>query len=243
MRKAIVAVALFGLCSSIIHAEDRLGPQFFESYGAPSELKSAFGDGFAADVARNAPENSVFYDRPLLLKQYGYGVLGSVLAGALGFYIGNAFEGALFGSDSHKGYLSFSGIRYEHKRGPFWGGGAGVLFGSGLTVFFMGDTDEEEGNVWWTMLGGTLTTAAALYLADVAHVQTERSMVPFIPLLVVPSTGAVAGYHISRWFNDKKRREITEPPASSAVLHAPRIGMVPGRDGMMLRVDALNLSF
>jgi hypothetical protein len=240
VRKAIVAMAFLGLCVSLSQAEDSLGPRFFESYGSAADFTGTAGsDG----SVWNAPDHPVFHDRPLLLKQYGYGVLGSVLAGALGFYIGNAFEGAIFGGDSHKGYLSFSGIRYEHQRGPFWGGGAGVLLGSGLTVFFMGDADEEEGSVWWTMAGGTLTTAAAFYLADVAKVQTKRSMVPFIPLLVLPSSGAVAGYHISRWFNDKKRREITEPAPTSAVLHAPRLGMVPGPDGMILRVDALNLTF
>lgn len=246
MRRAIVAIALFGLCSAVSHAEDtrndRLGSQFFDSYGAAAAFTGA-GEPSSTSVVWNAPDHAVFYDRPLLLKQYGYGLVGGALAGALGFYIGNAFEGAIFGGDSHKGYLSFSGIRYENKRGAFYGGGAGLLFGSGLTAFFMGDMDEEQGSVWWTMVGGTLSTAAAFYLADVAGVQDKRSMLPFLPLLALPPGGAVAGYHISRWFNDKKRREITEPPASSAVLHPPRVGMIPGNDGMILRVDALNLTF
>jgi hypothetical protein len=201
-----------------------------------------------APVYGVAPDNAMFYDRPLMLRQYGFGVLASVVAGSLGFYIGNAFEGAIFGSRSHKGYLSFTGIRYEHKRGPFWGGGTGVFVGSALTVFFVGDTDEEQGSVLWTLAGGALSTAAAFALADVAGVQKERGMVAFLPLLALPPVGAVGGYHVSRWFNDKKRRSITEGAAAEAgstgpVLHAPRLGMAPGPDGMILRMDALNLTF
>ena len=246
MRRAILAIVFFGFCTAVIHGQnqDNVGNSFFESYRTPgiSEYAGINGGSDLTSLTWNAPNNSVFYDHQLVLRQYGSGVLASIVAGGLGFYIGNAFEGAIFGGDSHKGYLSFSGIRYEHKRGPFWGGGTGVLFGSALTVFFMGDTDEEEGSIWWTMAGGALTTAAAFYLADVAGVQEDRGMLPFIPLLALPSTGAVAGYHVSRWFNDKKRRSITEP-ASSAVLHPPRVGMMPGRDGMIMRVDALNLTF
>ncbi len=249
MRRAIVAIVFFGFCNAVIQGQDQLGTSFFESYRNSGTSGISKYSGFSGDgsdltsITWNAPDNTVFYDRPLVLRQYGAGVLASVVAGTLGFYIGNAFEGAIFGGDSHKGYLSFSGIRYEHKRGPFWGGGTGVLFGSALTVFFMGDTDEEEGSIWWTMIGGALTTTAAFYLADVAGVQEDRGMLPFLPLLALPSTGAVAGYQISRWFNDKKRRSITEPPASSAVLHPPRVGMMPSRDGMIMRVDALNLTF
>lgn len=244
MRRAIVAIAVFGFCTAVIQGEnvrgnDPLGAGFFESYGA----SAAFGGPDPDSRVWNAPDNSVFYDRPLVLRQYGYGVLGGLLAGTLGFYIGNAFEGAIFGGDSHKGYLSFSGIRYEHKRGPFWGGGTGLLFGSAMTVFFFGDMDEEEGSVWWTLAGGTLTTAAAFYLADVAGVQEDRGMLPFIPLLALPSAGAVTGYHVSRWFNDKKRRNLTEPRGSSTLLHPPRFGVMPGRDGVMMRLDALNLTF
>jgi hypothetical protein len=239
VRKAIVAIAVFGFCTAVIQGEnlrghDPLGSTFFESYGA--------GQDYSPRVW-NAPENPVFYDRPLLLKQYGFGVLGGLLAGSLGFYIGNAFEGAIFGKDSHKGYLSFSGIQYEHKRGPFWGGGTGLLLGSSLTVFFMGDMDEEQGSVFWTVAGGALTTAAAFALADAAGVQEKHGLVPFIPLLVLPSSGALAGYHVSRWFNDKKRRKLTEPATSSATLHLPRFGMMPGREGMMMRLDAINLTF
>jgi hypothetical protein len=231
-----VAIVFLGFCATQGQAQnqDLLGPNFFESYGS--------GTDFSPRVW-NAPNNPVFYDRPLMLRQYGFGVLGGVLAGTLGFYIGNAFEGAIFGGDSHKGYLSFSGIRYEHKRGPFWGGGSGLLLGSALTVFFMGDTEEEQGSILWTLVGGTLTTAAALVMADAAGVQEDRGMLPFVPLVLVPSTGALAGYHVSRWFNDKKRRNLTEPPTSSAMLHFPRIGMTPGPDGMILRLDALNLTF
>ena len=189
----------------------------------------------------NAPQNSVFYDHPLIVQQYGFGVVGGVVAGALGFYIGNAFEGAIFDADSKKGYLSFTGIRYRHMRGPFWGGGTGLLFGSALTVFFIGDSDEEQGGIWSTLLGGTLTTAAAFALADMADVQKERGWVPFIPLLTLPPLGSVVGYHLSRWFNDKERRKSVEP--GSARLLPPRLGFSPTPDGLALKLDAVNLSF
>ncbi len=193
--------------------------------------------------------NPVFYDRSLMLNQYGIGVLSGMLAGTLGFYIGNAFEGGIFGKRSQKGYLGFTGIRYDHKRGPFWGGGAGLLVGSSLAVFFVGDMDEEQGGIWWTLAGGAMSSAAALVLADMAGVQEKRGMLPFLPLLALPPVGAVGGYHVSRWFNDKKRHRITEGSASSgdvpggATLHTPRVGFLPGTDGTVLRLDALNLTF
>ena len=192
--------------------------------------------------------NPVFYDRPLMLNQYGFGVLSGMLVGTLGFYIGNAFEGAIFGRRSHKGYLGFTGIRYEHKRGPFWGGGAGLLVGSSLAVFFVGDMDEEQGSVWWTVAGGAVSSAAAFALADMAGVQEKRGMLPFVPLLALPPLGAIGGYHVSRWFNDKKRHRITEGMASTepmpgATLRAPRLGVLPGPDGTIVRFDALNLTF
>ena len=61
----------------------------------------------------------------------------------------------------------------------------------------------------------------------------------------LPPSGALVGYHVSRWFNDKKRRELTEEPRSSGLMiHPPRLGMVPARDGgMAMRLDALNLTF
>jgi hypothetical protein len=200
-----------------------------------------------AGVNLNAVVNPMFYDRPLMLRQYGYGVLTTVVAGSLGFYIGNAFEGAIFGNNSHKGYLGFTGIRYRHMRGPFWGGGTGLFVGSSLAVFFVGDMDEEQGSVLWTLAGGALSSAAAFALADAAGVQEKRGMLAFVPLLALPPLGAVGGYHMSRWFNDKKRHRLTEGTASvvpqGAVLHAPRFGFAPGPDGTTMRLDALNLTF
>jgi len=199
-----------------------------------------------ASVDLNAVVNPIFYDRPLMMRQYGYGVLSTIVAGSLGFYIGNAFEGAIFGADSHKGYLSFTGIRYRHKRGPFWGGGAGLWVGSSLAVFFTGDMDEEQGNVFWTLAGGAVSSAAAFALADAAGVQEKRGMLAFVPLLALPPVGAVGGYHLSRWFNDKKRHRLTEPSAAlekGAMLHAPRLGFASGVEGTVLRFDALNLTF
>ncbi len=222
-----------GLCSAVLFGQESLA---FKSFGED------FGAGKPSmPVVWNAPENPVFYDHPLILKQYGFGVVGGIVAGALGFYIGNAFESGLF-SPSHQGYLSFTGIRYDNNRGPFWGGGSGILLGTTLTVFFMGETDEEQGSIFWTVLGGAATTAAAFALADVTGVHDSgHSLWPFIPLITLPSTGAVVGYHVSRWFNDKERRKITEP--GSALLLPPRLAVAPTADGMAFRLDALNLSF
>jgi hypothetical protein len=167
-------------------------------------------------------------------------MLGSVVGGALLFYIGNAMEGAIFDDRSEKGYLSFTGIRYDHLRGPFWGGGTGVLFGSALTVFFVGDTDEEPGSVLWTLFGGALTTAAAFGLADLAGVQEEKGWLPFVPLLTLPPVGAVAGYQVSRWFNDRKRRKAVE---TASGWQPPRLAWAPTARGLSLRLDALNFSF
>jgi hypothetical protein len=223
---------------------------FFPSREPSFQIDGALAATAPADPSVNldAVVNPMFYDRPLMLRQYGYGVLATFLAGSLGFYIGNAFEGAIFGGNSQKGYLSFTGIRYDHKRGPFWGGGAGLFVGSSLAVFFVGDMDEEQGSVLWTMAGGALTSAAALALADVAGVQEKRGMLAFVPLLALPPVGAVGGYHLSRWMNDKKRHRITEGGASAAlvpgpVLHAPRFGFAPSAEGTVMRLDALNLTF
>jgi hypothetical protein len=247
VRKVIVVVAL---CSMVAFGETAgdggrvYGPE------VPVSWSLSPWNAPGAPLTWAAPDNAMFYDKPLMLRQYGYGALASLVAGSLGFYIGNAFEGAIFGSRSHKGYLSFTGIRYRHKRGPFWGGGAGVYLGSALTVFFVGDSDEEPGSVLATLAGGALTTTAAFMLADAAGVQEKRGLTPFIPLLVLPSTGAVGAYHVSRWYNDRKRRAITEGESSAAlsvppgpVLHAPRFGFVPGPEGTTFRLDALNLTF
>lgn len=184
--------------------------------------------------------NPMFYDKPLLARQYGVGVLSGVVAGAIGFYIGNAFEGAIFGDRSHKGYLSFTGIRYRHNRGPYWGGGSGILLGTAVGAFFTGEVDEEQGGILLTVAGGLLTTAAGFALADAAGVQEGRGLLPFVPLLVVPATGAVAGYEFSRWLNDRKRKRVLE---GAALLHPPRLAAMPGPDGMVLRLDALHLTF
>lgn len=260
--KASFDVTLRGVFGRVI------GLTLCVAIGVASALEGARGTGFPARepdfrVGLEASEgrvavpdagvdlksvvNPVFYDRKLMVNQYGIGVVSGLVLGALGFYIGNAFEGAIFGSNSHKGYLSFTGIRYRHKRGPFWGGGAGLYAGSSLAVFFVGDMDEEQGSVWWTFAGGAVTTVAAFALADMAGVQEKRGMLPFVPLLALPPLGAVGGYHVSRWFNDKKRHRITEGQAalvpSGAVWHAPRLGFAPTDGGTAFRLDALNLTF
>lgn len=255
MRRVIVGVLTVVGVLSISFASPSLVTErgdFFPSRETSFKVEQTAG----AEAGIGAPEpsvnlktiNPIFYDHPLMLKQYGYGVLSGVLAGALGFYIGNAFEGAIFGGRSHKGYLSFTGIRYEHNRGPAWGGGIGLVAGSSLAVFFAGDMDEEQGSVLWTVAGGALTSAAAFALADLAGVQEDRGLLAFAPLLALPPLGAVGGYQISRWFNDKKRQRVTAGEGSASLpqgpmLHAPRLGFAPGADGTMMRVDALNLTF
>lgn len=255
MRRVIVGVlSVLGVLSASIASPSPLNERgdFFPSREPSFSIEGAAGAGGSIgtlDPAVNLKAvNPVFYDHPLMLKQYGYGVLSGVLAGALGFYIGNAFEGAIFGSRSHKGYLSFTGIRYEHNRGPAWGGGIGLVAGSSLAVFFAGDMDEEQGSVLWTVAGGALTSAAAFALADLAGVQEDRGLLAFAPLLVLPPVGAVGGYQLSRWFNDKKRQRITGGEGAAALphgplLHAPRLGFTPGLDGTVMRLDALNLTF
>jgi hypothetical protein len=218
------AALLFGIFIAVIHAGE----------------KPMLGDGFDG-IRWNAPQNPVFYDKQLLVRQYGFGMIGGVVAGALCFYIGNAFEGAIFDTDSKKGYLSFTGVRYEHLRGPFWGGGTGVLFGSALTVFFIGDSDEEQGGFWLTLLGGALTSAAAFGLADQMGVQEERSWSYMVPLVALPPLGSIAGYHVSRWMNDRKRRKITE--VGSAGWQPPRLAVSPEPGGLALRMDALHFTF
>ncbi len=248
------------LSSQVAEASTRVGdgrgaffPAREEAFRADAPSAASMPAVPDATVDLKSAVNPVFYDHSLMLNQYGIGILSGMLAGTLGFYIGNAFEGGIFGSRSHKGYLGFTGIRYEHKRGPFWGGGAGLLAGSAMAVFFVGDMDEEQGSVWWTLAGGAVTSAAAFALADMAGVQEKRGMLPFLPLLALPPAGAVGGYHVSRWFNDRKRHRILEGAgggsgegtgaAGGAMIHAPRIGFVPGQDGTVFRVDAFNLTF
>src|SRR4051812_15438205 len=104
MRNAALALGLcaaliFILCPVEARGEEPLATLAFKGLG--EEFQPA-----PMPVVWNAPDNPLFYDRPLALRQYGFGVLGSVVAGGLGFYIGNAFEGAIFHSRSHEGYLS-----------------------------------------------------------------------------------------------------------------------------------------
>ena len=52
-----------------------------------SEVISPLSSLAAPGVPRDwiAPDNTVFYDHPLILRQYGYGVLTGLVAGSLGF--------------------------------------------------------------------------------------------------------------------------------------------------------------
>jgi hypothetical protein len=190
-----------------------------------------------------ASSRALFPDYSLVARQYAFGIAGQAVAGALGFFIGSAMETAIAGEeDAHQGTLSFTGIRYDNFQGAFWGAATGALFGSSLTVYFTGQSDEENGSYFWTLVGTGLAGAGALYVADLMDVEREPDWKPFIPLLGIPSLGGVLGFGISRWFNDRKRESIMGPDAGLR-LHPPRlaIGRVAGVDRFHLQ--ALNLSF
>ena len=75
------------------------------------------------EFKRDPPDRRLFNDPRLAAKEYGAGILGSVVAGTLCFYIGSGIETAIVGeTDAHKGTLKFTGIRYDNYKGAFWGG-------------------------------------------------------------------------------------------------------------------------
>src|SRR5690606_27552307 len=141
-RKAImcvttVAALAFGAATAAAPVSVSPSAGSFVSGAAPALPLAFTRDAWnvpAPGVSGVAPDNALFYDRPLMLRQYGFGVLSASLAVASGFYMGNAFEGAIFGNHSRKGFLSFTGIRAEHSRrllglcagGPFLGGSLGM---------------------------------------------------------------------------------------------------------------------
>lgn len=185
----------------------------------------------------------LFNDPPLIAKEYGFGILGSVVAGALGFYIGSGIETAIVGeSKAHKGTLTFTGIRYDNFKGAFWGGASGMVLGSALTTYFVGQTDEENGGFFATLAGTAAAAGGALYVAHLIGVNDDIDWKPFVPLLAIPSLGGTLGFNLSRWFSDRKRESVVSGQAS-VYLHPPRLGWSPGPDGDRLEISALNMTF
>lgn len=189
------------------------------------------------------PNRALFPDVSLAAREYVFGALGQTVAGALGFFIGSAIETAIAGDeDAHKGTLSFTGIRYDNFYGAFWGGTMGALMGSSLTVYFTGQSDEEDGGLFWTMAGTALAGAGALYGAHLLGVNDDVDWKPFLPLLAVPSLGGVAGFNISRWFSDRRRESIMGPDAG-LTLYPPRLAWGRTAEGDHFHLQAINLGF
>lgn len=204
---------------------------------------SESADATAASIQRAPQDLRLFNDPQLVGKEYGFGILGSVVAGALGFYIGSGLETAFEGeAKAHKGTLSFSGIRFDNYKGAFWGGASGMILGSALTTYFIGQTDEEDGGLFLTLAGTAAAGAGALYIAHLAGVNDGIDWKPFIPLLAIPSLGGTLGFNVSRWFSDHKREEIVGHQAS-VWLHAPGLAWGRSEGGDRLEVRALNLTF
>lgn len=196
-----------------------------------------------AALATSPASRALFNDYGLAGRQYLFGALGQTVAAALGFFIGSAIETAIVGEEeAHKGTLSFTGIRYDNGYGAFWGGTTGALVGSSLTVYFTGQSDEENGGYFWTLVGTGLAGAGALYVASAMGVNDDVDWKPFLPLLAIPSAGGVVGFNVSRWFNERKRENIMGPDAGLR-LHAPRFAWLPSPEGDRFQLQALNLSF
>lgn len=196
-----------------------------------------------AEPQRVPQDLRLFNDRPLIAREYGFGILGSIVAGTLCFYIGSGLETAIVGEGkAHQGTLSFTGIRYDNFKGAFWGGSTGLILGSALTTYFTGQTDEENGGFFATLLGTTAAAAGSFYLAGLMGVNDDVDWKPFLPLLAIPSAGGTLAFNISRWFHDQER-EKTVGKQASVRLRAPTLawGFGPGGDRVELR--ALRMTF
>lgn len=219
------------------------------SPGASTVPPAAAAAATAPDATQAAAEppvrssRALFQDYSLVARQYAFGVAAEAVAGALGFFIGSAVETAFVGEeDAHKGTLSFTEIRYDNFSGAFWGASIAGFFGSALTVYFTGQSDEEEGGFFWTLVGTALAGAGALYVADLMGAEEDPDWKPFVPLLAIPTAGGILGFSTSRWFSDRKRESIMGPDAGLR-LHAPTLGMNFTPDGERIQLQALNLSF
>jgi hypothetical protein len=192
---------------------------------------------------RSPQDLRLFNDPKLIAKEYGFGIAGSLVTGALGFYIGSGIETAIKGeSKASKGTLGFTGIRYDNFQGAFWGGATGLVLGTTLTTYFVGQTDEENGGLLLTLTGSIAATAGALYLADLMGVEDDIDWPPFIPLLALPSMGSTLGFNVSRWMNDRTREAVVGRE-SAVWLHPPRVAWGRTASGDRLEIHALNLTF
>lgn len=193
-----------------------------------------------APAPADAADRKLFTDWILVSKEYGFAVVGQAVAGALGFYIGSGIETAISGEEkAHKGWLSFTDIRYDNYYGAFWGGVTGSLIGSSLTTYFVGQTDEEDGSIFWTAFGAAAAGAGALYIATEMGVEESKDWKPFIPLLAIPSVGGVLGFNVSRWFSDRKREKVVGPDGSAWHWQPPSVAFGP----QGFEVRALHLTF
>lgn len=198
-----------------------------------------------ASAAPAGADRRLISDWPLVARQYGFSIAGQAVAGALGFYVGSGIETAIMGEeDARHGWLSFTAIRYDNFSGAFWGGVTAGLLGSAFTSYFVGQIDEEDGSIFWTLVGAGAAGAGALYIASALGANDHQDWPAFIPLLTLPSIGGVAGFHVSRWFADRKRDAVVKSEAQSA-LHwqPPRLGLGGGSTGTLVSLQALNFTF
>ncbi|MBW8888498.1 MAG: hypothetical protein JF616_12145 [Fibrobacteres bacterium] len=215
----------------------------FDSNKAPADVLEAKPEIAKVEPKRLPPDLRLFNDPPLIGREYGFGILGSVVASTLGFFIGSGIETAIVGeSRAHKGTLSFTGIRYDNFKGAFWGGSSGMVLGSALTIYFTGQTEEEDGGLFATLAGTTAAAAGAFYLASLMGVNDDVDWKPFIPLLAVPSLGGALGFNVSRWFHDRQREEVVGKEAAIR-LHAPSLAFGLGPRGERVEIRALRLTF
>gem|GEM_PF-1530122 len=235
---AAAPAAVAAVPGSVAKADSVPAPTVEGSAPATTEVK-------ATAPKREPQDLRLLNDPPLIAKEYGFGILGSIVAGALGFYIGSGIETALEGeSQAHQGTLGFTGIRYDNYYGAFYGGATGMVLGSALTTYFVGQTDEEDGGLFLTLAGTAAAAGGAFYVAHLMGVNDDIDWKPFIPLLAIPSMGGTLGFNVSRWLSDHNREKTVGTDASASVwLHPPRIAW--GRDaaGDRLEIHALNLTF
>jgi hypothetical protein len=194
----------------------------------------------SSPMADSTPSLRVFNDQTLALKEYGFGALGGVVSGALCFYIGSGLESAFMGSRAKNGTLEFTGIRYDHFHGAFYGGAAGLWLGSALTAYFVGAVDEEDGSTLWTLVGGATTTALAMGVASALGANDRIDWPALIPLATLPATGAMVSFNVSRYFRDKHRLEKT---GTATGWQPPRFNLAYQDNAPAYRLDALRWTF